>query len=51
MDFPDGRKQDVEEGLPPVFSTWGRLYAAVIGFLALLIFLFYLFTKAYQFPQ
>ena len=44
-------EHEVEEGSPPVFATWNRLYAVVIGFLALLIFLFYLFTKAYQLPQ
>ncbi|HWP84060.1 MAG TPA: hypothetical protein VNN17_02630 [Terriglobia bacterium] len=42
---------EVEEGSPPLFSTWGRLYAAVIGFLGLLILLFYLFTQAYRAPS
>jgi hypothetical protein len=32
---------------PPIGKTWRRLYALVLGFLALLIALFYLFTKAF----
>ena len=38
----------VEEGSPPVFASWNRLYAVVIGFLAIIIIAFYLFTIAYQ---
>ena len=34
---------------PPFFDTWGRLYAAVAGWLFFLIALFYAFTRAYQF--
>ena len=48
MITPDSQEHDIEEGSPPVFATWSRLYATVIGFLAFLIILFYLFTKAYQ---
>jgi len=44
-------ERELNEDTPPVLSTWNRVYALVIGFLALLIFLFYLFTKAYQLPQ
>ena len=45
---PDADEHEVEEGSPPLLSTWNRLYAAVIGFLAFLIVVFYLFTVAYQ---
>jgi len=48
MITPDTSDQDVEEGSPPLFATWNRLYAVVIGFLAILIIAFYLFTIAYQ---
>jgi len=48
---PDEPLKDVEEGEPPVFATWGPVYAVVIGFLAVLIVLFYVFTEAYRFPQ
>ncbi len=33
---------------PPIFKSWGRLYAAVLVNLAILIALFYLFTKAFE---
>ena len=32
----------------PIFSTWNRLYAIVLLNLAVLIILFYLFTKAFE---
>lgn len=32
----------------PIFSTWNRLYAFVLLNLAVLIILFYLFTKAFE---
>jgi hypothetical protein len=51
MSAPEIAEQDVEEGSPPLFATWNRLYAVVIAFLALLIVIFYLFTAAYQSPS
>lgn len=30
---------------PPIFKSWNAWYFVVIGFLLLLIILFYLFTK------
>jgi hypothetical protein len=48
MVAPGSEDRDVEEDSPPLFATWNRIYALVIGFLAFLIFIFYLFTKAYQ---
>lgn len=50
-DREQGRERELNQDTPPLFATWNRLYATVIGFLALLIVLFHLFTKAYQFPQ
>ncbi len=32
---------------PPFFGTWRRVYLAVIGWLALLILLFCLFTREF----
>ncbi|HEU0110051.1 MAG TPA: hypothetical protein VFQ73_04200 [Flavisolibacter sp.] len=32
----------------PLFKSWNYWYILVIGFLLLLIFLFYLFTKTYS---
>ena len=33
---------------PPFLSSWRRLYLAVIGWLALLILLFYWFTREFS---
>ncbi|GEM_PF-6701854 len=33
---------------PPLFRTWGQLYAAVLIFLFLIIVLLYLFTIAFD---
>ena len=32
---------------PPFLGTWGRVYRFVLGYLALVIFLFCLFTRHY----
>lgn len=44
-------EQDIErtdEGKPPLVSSWGRLYALVLVNLAVLIAIFYAFTKAFE---
>jgi hypothetical protein len=33
---------------PPVLGSWGRVYAAVVIYLAALISLFYWFTRAFN---
>ncbi len=33
---------------PPFMGAWKRLYAAVLTYLALLITLFWVFTKAFE---
>lgn len=33
---------------PPIGRTWGRLYAAVLIVLAVLVVIFYAFTKAFE---
>jgi hypothetical protein len=33
---------------PPFLGTWKRVYVAVLAYLAALIFLFWLFTRAYS---
>jgi uncharacterized membrane protein YccC len=33
---------------PPFLGSWGRLYGAVLGILAALIALFFLFTRVFQ---
>ena len=32
---------------PPFLGTWGRVYRFVLGYFALIIFLFWLFTRHY----
>ncbi len=46
MMLPDGR--DVPDDPPPFLGTWPRVYEAVAAYLALIIVLFYLFTRAYR---
>jgi hypothetical protein len=44
----DERSEDsIVDEPPPVLRTWPRVYAFVVGYLAVLIFLFYLFTKRF----
>jgi hypothetical protein len=33
---------------PPILGTWRRLYTAVLVYLAVLIVLFYVFTRAFN---
>jgi hypothetical protein len=33
---------------PPFLRTWGRVYAAVLGWLGLLVLLMHLFTLRYR---
>ena len=42
----DGRPPAEEP--PPFLGTWPRVYAAVIGWLATLILLFYVFARAFN---
>lgn len=38
----------MNEAPPPIGKTWNRLYAAVLITLALLVAIFYAFTKAFE---
>jgi hypothetical protein len=40
--------KDIDQEKPPILSSWKRLYTVVLLNLALLILLFYLFTKAFD---
>lgn len=40
-------RPDLDER-PPLLGSWRRIYAVVLGNLALLVFLFWVMTKAYQ---
>lgn len=45
MSETDHQKLDEK---PPVFATWNQMYAFVLILHAVIILLFYLFTKAYS---
>jgi len=45
--LPQGRPERKGDR-PPLFSSWRTWYAAVLANLAVQIFLFYLFTKAFR---
>lgn len=48
MTEPLKEEPAVPEETPPLLGSWRALYAAVLGTLALLIVLFYLFGKAFR---
>jgi hypothetical protein len=43
----DQKRRAVSDEPPPFLGKWSRVYAAVLLYLAALILLFYLFTKAF----
>jgi hypothetical protein len=47
---PDPRGDTRPEGdePPPILGSWNRLYAVVLGWLALLILLFYIITGIFS---
>ncbi len=48
-DLPQLENRDPQADEPPPFlGTWPRLYAAVIGWLAALILLFYIFARSFN---
>ncbi len=40
--------RDVADDPPPFLGTWGRVYAAVLVYLFVIIAAAYLFTRAYR---
>jgi hypothetical protein len=40
--------KQIDQEKPPILSSWKRLYTIVLLNLALLIVLFYIFTKAFD---
>jgi hypothetical protein len=39
---------DVPDEAPPLLRTWRRVYFAILIYLVIVIFAFYLFTRAYR---
>lgn len=48
MENERNEKKEKDQEKPPLLSSWNRLYTVVLLNLALLILLFYLFTKAFD---
>lgn len=50
MPMENERKENenTDQEKPPILSSWNRLYTVVLLNLALLIVLFYVFTKAFD---
>jgi hypothetical protein len=46
--MPPPQPQPVPDEAPPFLGTWRRVYAAVLVYLAAVIVVFYLFTRAYR---
>jgi glucose uptake protein GlcU len=44
----DPSHMDKNDGGPPIFKSWTRMYAFVLGFLAVLIVVFYLFGRMFS---
>ncbi len=42
------KKSETDSERPPFFSSWRRMYGFVLAFLAILILLFTLLTKAFE---
>jgi len=45
--LPEPMKRMVADEPPPFLGAWKRVYIAVLCYLALIIVLFYIFSKAY----
>jgi hypothetical protein len=45
---PDRSSRPESDEPPPFLGSWGRLYAAVLGWLAVLIVLFYIITVSFS---
>jgi hypothetical protein len=48
MDNQPVQEEEDTDGLPPMFKTWKQLYITLIGYLFVLIMIFYWFTLAFK---
>ncbi len=48
MNKVDDEKTIVEDDKPPIFGSWNKLYGFVFFTLVALVFIFYVFTKAFE---
>lgn len=47
MTEAEGRDEQMPDERPPFLGTWPRVYAAVLAWVAVLIFLFWMFARAF----
>jgi hypothetical protein len=43
----DEAPREIPDDPPPILGAWPRVYAAVAAYVAVVIFLFWLFTRAF----
>ncbi len=48
MPLDPEKERRIVDDRPPFFRGWGGVYGAVLGFLAFLVLVFYLFTRHYR---
>jgi hypothetical protein len=48
MENKRSENKEIDQEKPPILSSWNQLYTVVLLNLALLIVLFYIFTKAFD---
>jgi len=48
MNKDDEIINSTDDSAPPIFKSWNKIYGFVFFTLVFLIFLFYLFTKAFE---
>ncbi len=48
MPLDPERERQIVQDRPPFFQTWAGVYGVVLGFLAALVALFWLFTRYYR---
>ncbi|MBE0571598.1 MAG: hypothetical protein IH618_08655 [Ignavibacteriaceae bacterium] len=48
MNNDNDLNENVEDSPPPILGSWNKIYGFVFFTLVILIFFFYLFTKAFE---
>ncbi len=48
MPLDPEKERRIVEDRPPFFRAWSGVYGVVLGFLAFLVLVFYLFTRHYR---
>jgi hypothetical protein len=48
MSLDPEKERQIVQDQPPFFNSWGGVYGIVLGFLAFLVLVFYIFTRHYR---